>query len=301
MHPALGAPYRNLKVKTGPIVYCALEGVAGFKRRIAAREKHTQSEDAQFHSMFTPLDLIKDRKALIASIRAQLGGVKPVAVAIDTLNRSFVGSENNPEDMAAYVRAADEIRAAFDCVVIIVHHCGHNGERPRGHSSLLGAADVLIAVKRDEADNIVATIERAKDAPAGLEIVSRLAVVDLGKDEDGDEITSCVVEPVGEPAATKAKAKPKALTKTAKIVLRALHVALDELGAEPPASGHIPAGVKAVTVEQWRNFAFKTGICTSDKAHSKGAAFNRGSEALLVARQIGIWEPYVWPVFEVEK
>jgi AAA domain len=300
MHAALGSPYRGLRAKAGSIIYCALEGAEGFKRRIAARQKHTQSKGAQFHLMFTPIDMIRDYKALIASIRAQLAqGVRPAAVAIDTLNRSFVGSENKPEDMAAYVRAADEIRIAFDCVVIIVHHCGHNGDRPRGHSSLLGAADVLIAVKRDEADNIVAMVERAKDGPTGLVIISRLVIVDLGEDEDGDAITSCIVEPVGEPGATKAGAKPKSLTKTAKNALRALHMAIGELG-EVQTSSHIPADVRAVTVEQWRSFAYKIGISTSDKPHSKGVAFNRGSEALLDANKIGIWEPYVWPAFQVE-
>ena len=77
-------------------------------------------------------------------------------------------------------------------------------------------------------------------------------------------------------------------------------MAIDELG-EVQASTHIPAGVRAVTVEQWRSFAYKSGICTSDKTHSKGVAFNRGSEALLDANKIGIWDPYVWPIFQVEK
>jgi hypothetical protein len=33
--------------------------------------------------------------------------------------------------------------------VVIVHHCGIEGTRPRGHSSLTGAADAQLAVKRD--------------------------------------------------------------------------------------------------------------------------------------------------------
>jgi hypothetical protein len=59
--------------------------------------------------------------------------------------------------------------------------------------------------------------------------------------------------------------------------------------------------VKAVTVEQWRSFAYKIGICTSEKPHSKGTAFNRGSEALLDANKIEIWDPYVWPILQTEK
>ena len=202
MHVACGWDYRGMRVKDGPVVYCALEGQRGFTRRIEAyRRKRPHAKGAPLYLMSTPLDLIGNHKALIASIRAQLPkDVAPVAVAIDTLNRSLVGSESSDEDMAAYIRAAEAIRAAFDCVVIIVHHSGHNGDRPRGHSSLLGADDALIAVKRDLADNIVATVENAKDGEAGLEIISRLAVVIIGDDEDGDPITSCVVEPVGEPA-----------------------------------------------------------------------------------------------------
>jgi RecA-family ATPase len=60
--------------------------------------------------------------------------------------------------MSVYVLAADKIRDAFNCAVIIVHHCGHEGTRPRGHSSLIGAVDAQIAVKRDAADNIIATV-----------------------------------------------------------------------------------------------------------------------------------------------
>jgi hypothetical protein len=298
MHVALGWEYRSLRVKAGPIVYCALEGAEGYKRRAEAfRRKHPESKGAPFHFTFTPLDLIRDHKALIEAIRAQLlTGVTPAAVTIDTLNRSLVGSENKPEDMAAYVQAADAIRNAFDCVVPIIHHCGHEADRPRGHSSLLGAADVQIAVKRDEADNIVATVEFAKDGPSGLEIVSRLVPADIGQDEDGDVITSCVVEPVGELATRKTVQKTLRLTNAAKNALRALHMAIGELG-EIRASAHIPTGVRAVTVKQWREHAFKSGISTSDKPHAQGVAFNRGSEALLAANKIGIWEPYVWPVF----
>jgi hypothetical protein len=76
--------------------------------------------------------------------------------------------------MAAYIRAADAIRDALDCLVIIVHHCGHDGNRPRGHSSLMGALDVQIAVSRDATGNIVAEHELSKDGEVGLQFASRL-------------------------------------------------------------------------------------------------------------------------------
>jgi hypothetical protein len=66
--------------------------------------------------------------------------------------------------MAAYIKAADAIREAFDCALVIIHHCGVDGTRPRGHTSLTGAADAQIAVSRDEAtDHVVSKVDWMKD------------------------------------------------------------------------------------------------------------------------------------------
>ena len=106
--------------------------------------------------------------------------------------------------MANYIRAADAIGETFNCVVAIVHHCGHNGARPRGHSSLMGGLDVQIGVTRD-AENIVAKLERlSKDGETGAKIVSRLSeTVEVGMDEDGEPMTSCVIREVKDAVAEK--------------------------------------------------------------------------------------------------
>jgi hypothetical protein len=98
--------------------------------------------------------------------------------------------------MTAYVRAADAIREAFNCVVIIVHHCGIDGTRPRGHTSLTGACDAQLSVKRDHSDNVIVELECAKDGPQGDRIASRLEPITVGTDEDGEAISSCVIVPV---------------------------------------------------------------------------------------------------------
>ena len=97
--------------------------------------------------------------------------------------------------MTAYIRAADAIRDAFGCAVVIVHHCGIDANRPRGHTALAGAVDAQLSVKRDAADNTVVTVERMKDGPEGDTVTSALQTVDVGTDEDGDAITSCVIVP----------------------------------------------------------------------------------------------------------
>ncbi|MGJ0505313.1 MAG: AAA family ATPase [Methylocystis sp.] len=297
MHVALDWDYRGRRVKAGPVVYCALEGAEGFRARVEAfrREKLSDANPpAPFHLMSSPINLVADHAAFVAAIRAQLSDSTPVAVVIDTLNRSLAGSESDDKDISAYVRAADAIRDAFDCAIIIVHHCGHGGDRPRGHSSLMGALDAQIAVKRDAADNIVATLELSKDGPVGLEIVSRLVPVDIGVDEDGDAITSCVIEAVEAPTVAKVAGPSARLPKGAQIALRALREALDECGVVPPASNHIPRNTEAVTVNQWRTYAYRMGVSTSDEDRARRQAFHRATEALLAAKQACIWDTFVW-------
>jgi hypothetical protein len=220
----------------------------------------------------------------------------PALVVVDTVNRSLVGSESNDEDMAKYIKAADAIRESFDCLAALVHHCGVEGSRPRGHTSLTGAADAQLGVRRDDAKNVVVTLEYMKDGPEGETIVSRLEQVEVGEDEDGDAITSCIVEAVEGAAAEQARTAVPKLTKGARIALDALHQAVDELGQSAPASNHVPPHVRTVTLSQWRDRAYRVGISASEDLKAKQVAFRRASEALVAAKQIGIWEPHVWTV-----
>ncbi len=297
MHVALGWEYRGRRVKQGAVVYCALEGAAAFKTRVEAFRMTRLQDDAgevQFHLMASPMSLVADHAALIASIRTALGSVIPAAIVIDTLNRSLAGSESDDADMANYVKAADAVRDAFSCAVIVVHHCGHEGTRPRGHSSLIGALDAQIAVKRDAADNIIATVELMKDGPQGEEFVSRLESVEVGIDDDGEKITSCVIYSVEGAEPTRAATKPK-MPKGARIALDALHEAVGDGGRPAPASNHIRAGTSVVTIEQWRQQAYKRGISTSDKESGPRMAFARASEFLIATKQAAVWDGLAWP------
>lgn len=301
MHVALGWDYRGHRVSTGTVVYCALEGALGFKNRVEAFRQAKLSEganvDPPFFLMATPLSLVAAQAQLVADIRAQVGDTTPVAVCVDTLNRSIAGSENDDEAMGDYVRAADAIRAAFDCLVIIVHHSGYSAERPRGHSSLVGALDVQISVKRDAAGNIVAELEQSKDGATGLQFVSRLKVVEIGCDEDGDPVTSCTIEAADLSNGTDKLAKVDAkrvIPKSAQTALRALEKAIAEVGDTAPRSNHIPPAARVVTVDQWRSYAYQMGVSASDEGRAKRLAFQRAIDALVTGGAIGIWEPHVW-------
>lgn len=251
MHLALGWEYRGRRVQQGPVVYCAFEGQKGFEARVEAfRQQHLDSkdvEDVPFHLEPVTLDLVRDRAALVTAIRASLGEQKPVTLVLDTLNRSLGGSELSDEDMTAYIQAADVIREAFECAVIIVHHCGIEGTRPRGHTSLTGAADAQIAVRRDGANRVIVTVEWMKDGAEGDAIASKLEQVEVGTDEDGEAITSCYVVPVEAPTISKGDERLSANQKT---MYRILHA----------------AGPRGLSLQGWYEQARAEGIGTNRRA-----------------------------------
>jgi hypothetical protein len=255
LHVALGWEYRGRRVQQGMVVYLALEGQDGFGARAAAfrsRFLDGAGDVPDFFLIRERTDLIRDHGELIKCIATQCEGA-PAAVVIDTLNRSIVGSESDDKDMSAYVRAADAIRERFNCAVIIVHHCGVDGSRPRGHTSLTGAADIQISVKRDAARNIIATVEYAKDGPEGAVIASKLEQVTVGTDEDGDAVTACVVMPVEDGAVTAATKTPSVRkeTKVVRTFRDAFTEALDTDGNTIQVRGDGPE-VRAVDVQKVR-------------------------------------------------
>jgi hypothetical protein len=289
-HVAAGWGYRGRKVQQCPVVYFALEGQEGFTARVEAFRLEHGAPDIPFYLSADRIVLPQDGAAVVKSIREQFPDVRPGIVVLDTLNRSISGSENDPADMGSYVRAADMIREAFNCVVIIIHHCGVEGARPRGHTSLTGAADAQLAVKRDAAGNIVTTVEFMKDGPEGGEIVSSLEQITVGTDDDGDAITSCIIRDT-EKSAIKAKER---VTGAASIALRILHDTLADAGEIAPPNSHIPPNTRTIREETWRSNCY-AGMSQDDtKPSARQKAFVRASNALQAKQLIGKWGDLVW-------
>jgi len=251
MHVALNWSDRERRVQQGPVVYCAFEGQNGFEARAEAFRQTfpiETSDPVPFYLEPLTLDLVADYAELIAVIGQQLGATPPVLVVLDTLNRSLRGSENDSKDMSAYISAADAIREAFHCSVVIVHHCGIDGTRPRGSTALTGAVDAQLSVKRDASDAIIVEVEFMKDGAAGDIIGSRLKQVDVGRDQDGEPITSCVIEPVDvAPIAAGSEAR---LTPNQQTMFSILHA----------------AGNRGLSLEDWNEQARTVGIGTKRPA-----------------------------------
>jgi hypothetical protein len=119
-----------------------------------------------------------------------------------------------------------------------------------------------------------------------------LKTVDVGIDEDGEAITSCVVV---ETDAQKAKTKKgKSLGKRDLICQAALQQTIAEAGEKPPASNHIPASVRVVSRSLWKKYAFAKGVSGSENEDAKRKAFERGAESLVALGIAGVWDEWCW-------
>ncbi|MEQ9812004.1 MAG: AAA family ATPase [Azospirillaceae bacterium] len=224
MHVATGWRYHGRRVQQAPVVYVAGEGQLGFRKRIEAWRQHRLGEEAAappFYLIGEPLNLIDEAGELMDDVERQIGGAPPGLIVLDTLNRTLYGDENSSEDMGRYVAAAESLRHCFDCCVMVVHHCGVEGSRPRGHTSLSGAADAQFAVSAS-GDLHTVRHEKAKDGDLIDPMHFKLRQVHVGIDEDGDDLTSCVVEPVEAPEPTPSGPR---LTRNQQTMLAILHAA----------------------------------------------------------------------------
>lgn len=301
MHVALGWPYRERRVKQGAVVYCALEGCEGFRSRIEAFRVAKLGDwggDVPFYLSPTPLNLFADHTALATSIRKQITGRTPAAIVIDTVNRSLNGSESDDKDMGNYIKAADWLRDAFQCLVLVIHHSGVDASRPRGHTSLAGAVDAQIAVKKDGAGNVVGAVEFMKDGPEGERVTSRLVSTEVGTDDDGEAITSCVVEPVDDdlrPTAGTTDKPKKVLPDRQRLGLDVLIDCSLSYGKPLPASHGIPGNPRAVEASKWRDALFSRGVLDRD-AKNPREDFARVKRSLLAKRLAGERDGLVWAV-----
>jgi hypothetical protein len=288
MHVACGRNYRGRLVRKGTVIYLALEGSFGFAGRVEAwKQRHKPSKDAPFYLLDVSIDLIADHKALITAIREQVTET-PATIVIDTLNRALLGDENKSDDMAKFIRASDAIRTAFGCLMLLIHHCGVAGTRPRGHTSLAGADDVQIAIDKDKDDVVRATVEHMKDGPAGAVIASKLESVNLGTDVDGDPITSCIIVP-SEAGAAESKL-PKGAALALEVLRKLLASSIDSIPA--PKEAQLPADTRVVRQSRWRDHFYNA--TPQDNQAAKQKAFRRAHDDLLKDKLIDFWDEYVW-------
>lgn len=197
-HVAAGNPWMQRKVHAGTVLYLAYEGIGGLVQRAQALRQHYGQADVPFYVVGAAYSLreVAGRAALgltIASLPE-----KPTLIVIDTLARALMGGdENSAQDVGAFNSGVAALIEHTGACVMTIHHSGKNkAAGARGSSALLGALDTEL-----EVDNWQVTATKQRDIALTEPIGFKLVPVLVGLDEDGDEMTSCVISPAAVAAA----------------------------------------------------------------------------------------------------
>lgn len=192
--------------RTGLVVHITLEGTSLGNRRRAYQQHHKLTAPVPYVAIEKPINLREDAAVLIKAIEHErvMRGLPVVLIAVDTVNRALGGGdENSSQDMGAFLNGAETLKAAFPgSGILLVHHLGKDASRgARGHSSFSANVGAELSVTNDEKTGVrTVGITKQRDGRTDLTFNFKLAVEELGKDEDGEPITSCVVEPSSAPA-----------------------------------------------------------------------------------------------------
>jgi hypothetical protein len=139
----------------------------------------------------------------------------------------------------------------------------------------------------------VAEVIKGNDQPERVLAQFKLNAFELGRDEDGDPITTSIVspDPVEGPAA-KIKAARKGPNDRQKLALAALAEAILNQGRPAPAFG-LPAGITVVSIEEWRAEIIARGIVDKNGKNPR-TDFARLKQALTANGYIGERDDTVW-------
>lgn len=291
---ATGTEWNGRKVKQGAVFYLAGEGHNGLARRFASWQlaKGVTLKDAPLavSNKAAPLTDRPAAAAVLESIQhlADTTGQAPAVIVVDTLARNFGGDENATEEMSRFIQHLDEIRANWQCTVLVVHHTGKDKTRgARGNTALTGAIDAGYMIDRDELGNVALEPTEMKDAELPAPLTFNLEGVKLPMvDEDGNDVYGAHLAPMDRDyqppqrgRAGRGKNQTQALAKLA---------ALTRDHQDRLANDDRDPCEARVTIADWRHACLDNGM--------KPPRFSEARKGLEDAGLVEVTEPYAHPV-----
>ena len=166
------------------------------------------------------------------------------------------GDENSAQDVGQMNESVRHLIEHTGACVLLVHHSGKNkAAGARGSSALLGAIDTELEVDENQ---VIARKQR--DVELADPIGFALKPVMLGvQDEDGEEMTSCVVEPAAAGSDSGAPLTPK--------TRRAFEVLCDMAPDNQP-----------VPISRWRDQCIKEDACKNSAFYDARRALRRAGK-----------------------
>lgn len=315
-----GEPVLGHKSKAAGVLYIASEGASGVRNRITGLRSRIGKLNGGFRFIGQAPDLTDPED--VAALRDAINDVKaeqeaaglPLGiVAIDTLSASIPGAdENSAKDMSPVLQALQSMATDLGLLVVVIAHTGKDEQRGlRGWSGLLANADGLIMLESPEGTTRVGNVVKVKDGEAGARFAFSLERLVIGHDEDGDEISTCVINDEDAPAKPKAGRKATVAGANAEI----LKTAYNRIFPEKSAVLHVLGanGAKGVHLPDLRAEAFIMGLGPSepdyagmDETQKKAAvknwrdarskAFDRAKDHLRAGGGYRIENEWIWEI-----
>ncbi|MGO7538463.1 AAA family ATPase [Rhizobium ruizarguesonis] len=298
---ATGRDFHGRAVKQGPALYLAGEGHFGLARRFRAWEaaRATNLTGTPLFKSTCAAQFLDSASA--AEVTAAVAGVAaahgpPSLIVVDTLARNFgPGDENSTAEMGRFVAAMDALRDQYPgCVVLIVHHSGHQEkERGRGSTALKAAADAEFVVVKDE-NRVELRCTKMKDSDAPPDI--HFSLVDYVLNGDGSLKSAALIEKDNGGSISRKGKSQKPMSATNQ---RYWDGILDYFGGEGRTELKAPKrGMKAIPcadIDDVRDYCWRAKGVT-ENASTDRSQWRRALDELGSRQKIGTFERKIWLV-----
>lgn len=250
----------------------------------------------------TDAEDVDDLKSAILEARdaMQAQGVALGVICIDTMSAAIPGAdENTAKDMSPVLSRLQALAVELGAMVLMVAHTGKDADRGlRGWSGLLANADGLIMLEDPEGNPTrVGKVVKVKNGPAGDQFAFGLRVVTTDVDEDGDDITTCVVDDESVPISSR-PTRGRRLSPKLALILRAANLCLDDgMGESVPPPEGVPHGTKGIHRDKVKARAIAEGYDDgSAKPESVRRKLNSNLTDLIGFERLRASGDYLWVV-----
>lgn len=207
-HVGTGRPYFGRRVRRMRVLYFCAEGAAWrVAHRVLAWAKHhnVKPDCMQIGVVAVPIDILNgDGPALVALIRSVRADHddEPVWVLLDTVTAATPGANlNGPEDSSRVTSVLKDAALAAEGGAAAVHHTAKTTpDNPAGHHNFSGQVDTVLAIVESPDGTREMRNPKMRDGARLSATFFRLQQVNLGFDNEGDPLDSCVVVPTDAPA-----------------------------------------------------------------------------------------------------
>lgn len=318
IHVASGMEYQGRRTRRGGVIYCFIEKGHGARNRMQAFRQHYDLplDGFPFAVLTRRIDIFSSEETvdLLAAECEEIakGWDVPLdVIVIDTHDKATPGaSEIDKKDVSTVLNRYERLRDRSKAAVWVIGHSNSFGSA-RGSLVLYNAIETVISISvlrdkalgefRDANQRVIrqAKVLKQSEGEAGQTWKFVLPAIEVGRNEYGEPVTSCVVTPPADKEGDEQLSRGFKASPGDSVFLKALIKALAEHGEAPSPLLALPPSIIRVVDYAKVKEAFKSlnpddGNDVVKWKERLKTALKRARERLLDHNIIGISSPHIW-------